>query len=126
MVIAGDLNQSTYSTKIHNFVSDVGLFNFVQEFNNAGPEKIDAAFENGSKRACFTLAIDEKLRCIAGIELSDCSEIVELDHRGHSTDVDLADYFAEELVEGDIRQKRVSNPSRKFIGKFLLRNVRNF
>ena len=53
------------------------------------------------------------LRCIKGIELTECSEIVESDHRGYLTDVDFAEYFAEELVEGDLRKKRCLNPNRK-------------
>ena len=44
---------------------------------------------------------------MTGIELIECSEISESDHRRYLTDLDLVDYFSEELVEGDLRQKDV-------------------
>ena len=42
-----------------------------------------------------------------------CSEIVELDHRECSNDIVFANYFSEDLVEGDMRQNRCLNPNRK-------------
>ena len=46
-------------------------------------------------------------------EITECSEIVESDHRGCLTDVDVAECFAEELVEDDERLERSLNPNRK-------------
>ena len=48
-----------------------------------------------------------------GCELIECSEIVESDDRGCLTDVDFAEYFAEEFVEDDDRLERSLNPNRK-------------
>ena len=45
-------------------------------------------------------------RCIKSIQFTECSEISESNHRGYLTDVELEDYFTEELVEGDLRQKK--------------------
>ena len=47
------------------------------------------------------------LQRVTRIELMDCSEIAESDHREYLAGVDFADYFAEEFVEGDLRQKYV-------------------
>ena len=50
---------------------------------------------------------------VTGCELIECSEIIESDHRGHLIDIDFADHFAEEFVEGDERYGRSLNPNRK-------------
>ena len=43
----------------------------------------------------------------------ECNEVVKVDHRGYFIDVDMADYFSEELIEGDVRMKRMLNLNRK-------------
>ena len=50
---------------------------------------------------------------VKGCELIECSEIVESDHRGCLTNVDFAEYFAEEFVEEEKRMERSLNPNRK-------------
>ena len=49
------------------------------------------------------LATEGTLWNLTGIELIECTEIVESDHRRFLTDVEISDYFAEEFVEGDLR-----------------------
>ena len=48
-----------------------------------------------------------------GYELTECSEIMESDHRGHLTDVDFAEHFSEDFVEDEKRVERNLNLNKK-------------
>ena len=91
----GYFNQSIYSTNMQNFMNETVLFDIFQEVNGVEMEQREAALECGSKCADFGLEIERILRFIVGIGLTECSKIVESDHSRHSTDDNLADYFAE-------------------------------
>ena len=59
------------------------------------------------------LGTEGTLRNVTWIELIECSEIVESDHRGCLTDVDFSDYFSEEFVEGALSCDRKLIPNSK-------------
>ena len=59
------------------------------------------------------LATKGKPRNVTGIEIIECSEIIESDNPGCLTDVDFSKCFAEEFVEGDRRSIRSLNTNRK-------------
>ena len=53
----------------------------------------------------------------------ECNEIVESDHQCFLIDADVADYFAEELIEGYSRMKRMLNQRRKVRRELFVKNV---
>ena len=91
-------------------MNDAGLFEVFQEVNGVEPEQRKATFEYESKCTDFVLTTDGILLCVKGIELIECSEIVESYHPGHLTDVDLSDYFSEDFDYGDVTQKNIFEP----------------
>ena len=56
-------------------------------------------------------------RRASGIELIECDEIVESDHRDFLIDASIADYFAKELFEVYARIRKKLNPSKKVHGE---------
>ena len=48
-----------------------------------------------------------------GCDIIVCNEIIESDHRGYLTDINFAECFVEEFVEGDERHERSLSPNRK-------------
>ena len=80
-------------------MNETGLFGVFQEINSFEPDKRETTHDNCSKLICHVLATEGMLRNVKGIEIIECSKIIESDHRGYLTDVDFSDYFAEEFVE---------------------------
>ena len=65
-----------------------------------------------NKRTHLFLKTEGLLRHIEGIELIECNETLELDHRGCLIDGDMWNYFSEELLESDVKLKRMLNQNR--------------
>ena len=83
------------------------------EINGVDIEKREATYQYGSKCIDCVLATEGMLRKVKGCELTECSEIVESDHRRCLIDVDFTDYFSEEFVEDEERMEMNLNPNRK-------------
>ena len=76
-------------------------------------EKREATYYHGSKCIDCVLATEGMLSKVKGCELTECSKIVESDHRGCLIDVDFAEKFSEEFVEDEERMERNLNPKKK-------------
>ena len=52
------------------------------------------------------------------------NKIIELDNRGYFIDIYTVDYFVEELIEGDVRIKRMLNPNTKTHRELFVKDVK--
>ena len=87
VIVAGDFNESVCYANIQHFINETGLHDVFQEINGVEPERREATHENGSKCTDYVLETEGMLRNVTGIEIIECSEIVESDHRVYLTDV---------------------------------------
>ena len=104
----GDFNRDVHPKNMQEFVVETGLCDVLAE-----NQESDETLKHKNKCVDLVLATEGILRCTKIIELIEFYEIVELDYRGHLIEIDIEDYFAEELVEGDNRMKKISNLNRK-------------
>ena len=113
VIVAGDFNESTRSENIKSFMNETEIYDVFTETNVVETDKKEATYQHGIKCVNHVLATDGTLRKVKECELTECSEIVESDHRGCLTDVDFAEYFSEEFVGDEERAESNLNPNRK-------------
>ena len=94
-------------------MNKVGLHDAFAETNGVKESKREATCQHGGRCIYHALATDGVLRNVRGCELTEWSEIVESDHRGHLTDVDFSECFVEDFAEDDESAERNLNPNRK-------------
>ena len=92
---------------------ETGLFYVVNAINSAEKQQRIATIENGNESVDIFLSEEGVLRFAISTELMECNGIVDSNHRIYFIDADMEDYFSEELVERDVRKKRILNPRRK-------------
>ena len=73
----------------------------------------DKTFEFGPKCIDVVLVSEEVLEIIEGIALIEWNEIVDSDYRGYLLDLDLEEYFNDELNQVNEREKSLLNPNRR-------------
>ena len=79
---------------MQDFMIEMGSYDFLEEIHSTEKHQRDATLEYGRKCIDFVLATDDILRCTIVIELMECDNIVESDHRGNLINVDMEDCFA--------------------------------
>ena len=101
------------SDNAKSFMNETGLYDVFAEVNGVEEDKRETTCQHGSAWIDHVLAADGMLRKAKGCELTECSELVESDHRGQLTDVDLAENFSEDFAKDDEIAERNLNPNRK-------------
>ena len=69
------------------------------------------------------LATEGMMKKVTGCELTECSEIVESEHRGCLRDMHFAECSSEEFMEGDVRYENSLNTNRELHRKKWMRNA---
>ena len=75
-------------------MNETGLCDVFVEINGVEIENREATHQHVRKCIVYVLATEGTLRNATGIKLIESSEIVESDHRGCLTDIDLTEHFA--------------------------------
>ena len=97
VVVAGDFNKDANAKNIQEFVVEMGLYEVFGEVHEVDKNDRDGTFEYGTKCVDYVLVSEGMLNVVEGIELIECNEIVDSDHRGYLTDLNLETYFKEEF-----------------------------
>ena len=66
---------------------EMGMNEIFSEVNEVDENNIDGTFECGTKCIDFVLVSEGIINIVEGIELIECNEIVDSDHRGYLTDL---------------------------------------
>ena len=94
-------------------MNETGSNDVFAEINELEIENREATCQHVRKCIYYVLYIEGMLRKVTGIELVECSELVESDHRECLTTADFSECFAEEFVDRDKRKNRSINLNRK-------------
>ena len=108
--MAEGFNEDSHSNNMQELMLETGLFDVFDETSSVDKQHRDPTFECGSKGVDFFINW-WLLRCVKGIGLIERNEISESDNRGFLIDIDMANYFSKELVEGNVKVKRRLNPN---------------
>ena len=84
-----DMNEDINSKIIQEFMIELGLYHVFGEVNDVEEKNREATCRNGSKCTYFALRIEGVMKIVNMIELIECNEIVDSDHRGYLTDINL-------------------------------------
>ena len=78
----------------------MGLHEIFREIHEVNDNDRDGTFECGKKCVDYVLVSEGMLNVVEGIELIECNEIVDSDHRGWLTNVNLETHFGEDFNRG--------------------------
>ena len=125
VVVAGDFNEDVNAKNIQEFVVEMGLYEVFGEVHEVDENDRDGTFECGTKCIDYVLVSEGMLNVVEGIELIECNEIVDSDHRGYLTDLNLEMHFEEDFNKEQEIEQRLLNPNKR-THRFFLKCVKNY
>jgi len=113
IIIAGDYNQCIYDREVQKFHEEIGVKEVHVIANNIEIERLDRTYKNGSKPIDSIAATCGIMDFVEGCKLLSYNEIVETDHRAYMVDVNIEEYFDENMNEWDNINHVILNPARR-------------
>jgi len=113
IIISGDFNQNIASNEIQQFFSEIGVKDIHSTTNNIEITQMDNTNVNGSHPIDSIAATREISDYIEGCQMVDNNDIIYTDHRGYLVDINLEDYFNDQLSYWNENHKVIINPSRR-------------
>ena len=83
-IIAGDCNQDVGEKAVRKFYTEIGVHDARSKVNNALCKHLDKTCEHGLKSIDLIAVVCGIIFYAEGCKLTNCNEIVETDHRGHT------------------------------------------
>jgi len=113
IIIGGDFNQGIATNEIQQFFQQIGVQDIHSKINKIPLNQLDKTNVNGSLPIDSIAASQGIYEYIEGCRLVENNEIVHTDHRGYLVDVNLEEYFNDELSSWNAINKVIVNPSRR-------------
>ena len=113
IIVAGDFNEDVNAKKIQEFVVEIGLCEVFGKVHEVDKNDRDGTLEYGTKCIDYVLVSEGMLNVAEGIELIECNKIVDSDHFGYLTDLNLETYFEEEFNKEREIEYRSLNPKKR-------------
>ena len=113
IIISGDYNQNIAANEIKQFYREIGVKDMHSTINHIEISQMDNTNVKGSYPIDSIAASSEISEYIEGCQMVDHNEIIYIDHRGYMVDINLEDYFNDQMSYWNENHKVIINPSRR-------------
>jgi len=112
IIITEDFNQNIMATEMKQFYAEIGVEDIHSRLNNIPEELLEKTFINGSKPIDSIAASEGIFEYIEECQLLDYNQIIFSDHRSYIIDVNIKDYFNNQLSQWEKIKHVILNPTK--------------